>query len=126
MDKLFKVFDTRWPALLWTLGIFILLSIPGGEFGEPPRIPNLDKLIHAFLCGIHVWLWCRYLHRRLKDRENRNRLFFLVFVITCIYGILLEYHQKYFVPNRGFDYKDMVADAAGAAVGWLIARWRIK
>lgn len=111
---------------MWTLGIFILLSIPGEEFGPPPRIPHLDKAIHTFLFGMHVWLWCLYLHTRLRNKAGRNRLFLLVFIISGIYGILMEYHQKYFVPNRGFDYYDMVADVTGAALGWVIARQRIR
>ncbi len=126
MNILCSFFHTRWPALLWTIGIFVLLSIPGQEFGEPPGIPHLDKAIHAFLCGMHVWLWSFYLHTRLKKGSSRNALFFWIFVITCMYGILLEYHQKYFVPNRGFDYNDMIADIAGATIGWWIARWQIR
>lgn len=112
--------------MLWTLGIFILLSLPGEEFPESPGVPFIDKFIHAILCGVHVWLWSLFLNTRLRNKANRNKLFFLVFLITCIYGILMEYYQKFFVPNRSFEYEDMVADVVGAAIGWLISRRFIR
>jgi VanZ family protein len=31
-----------------------------------------------------------------------------------MYGIGMEYYQKYYVPSRGFDVLDMLADAIGA------------
>jgi VanZ family protein len=35
-------------------------------------------------------------------------------MIFCIvYGIAMEYYQKWYVPSRGFEVKDMIADAAG-------------
>jgi len=126
MNQIYKLFYTRWPALSFTLVIFILLSLPGNDVPEKESIPYQDKYVHIILCGVHVWLWCVYLNARLKDKVKRNRLFFLVFLITCIYGVLMEYYQKYFVPNRDFEYKDMLADFIGAAIGWMVAKWHIK
>jgi VanZ family protein len=38
----------------------------------------------------------------------------IALIICILYGIGMEYYQKYYVPSRGFDVLDMLADAIGA------------
>jgi VanZ family protein len=33
------------------------------------------------------------------------------------YGIGMEFVQKYFISNRGFEIKDMIADGIGCFIG---------
>jgi VanZ family protein len=37
----------------------------------------------------------------------------LTMIVCIVYGIGMEFYQKYFVPTRGFEVTDMLADAAG-------------
>ncbi len=115
-----KSLSTIWPALLWSIAIFILLIIPGKEFPQGPEVPSFDKVIHAFLFGMLVWLWCVYFRNSSKHIVN-VWAFFLIFLLSSIYGIAMEYVQKYFVENRAFEPGDIIADITGAAIGWLIA-----
>ena len=46
----------------------------------------------------------------------------IVLVVT-LYGLAIEFIQKYLVPNRSFDMMDVLADGTGAAMGALIFRW---
>ncbi|MBX3254819.1 MAG: VanZ family protein [Chitinophagaceae bacterium] len=117
-----KLLRTIWPAVIWSAIIFVLLSLPGSDLPEGPSIPYLDKIIHVFLFGAHVYLWNTYLANRVKTGKILW-IFFLTFLITCLYGVGMEYYQKYFVPNRGFETGDMIADAAGALGGWLLCKW---
>ena len=39
---------------------------------------------------------------------------------------MLEYYQKYFVPTRGFEVNDMVADAVGAILALPLFNWLNK
>lgn len=110
-----------WTALLWSVTIFILLIIPGQEFSGAPRVPFLDKIIHIFLFGIQVLLWCRYIDLSRTPPVLRN--FLLVFFISCLFGIAMEFVQKYGVANRSFETEDIVADIIGSAMGWLIYRY---
>lgn len=120
-----KLLRTIWPAIIWSAIIFWLLTIPGSNLPEGPDFPFVDKLIHTFIFGVHVYLWNAYLKNRVpKEKILWN--FFLVFLITCLYGIGMEYYQKYFVPNRGFEISDMIADAIGAFAGWLLSRRTLK
>jgi hypothetical protein len=38
----------------------------------------------------------------------------------------MELIQKYFIPNRSFDLKDILADGLGCGIGLLISGWYIK
>jgi VanZ family protein len=38
-----------------------------------------------------------------------------------LYGIAMELVQKYFIPNRSFDFKDVIADTIGIVVGLLLS-----
>jgi len=40
-------------------------------------------------------------------------------VVCCLYGILMEIVQKYFIPFRSFDLGDIIADGIGCAAGYL-------
>ena len=116
-----QLFKTIWPAIIWSALIFVLLSLPGSELPEAPHFPLFDKMIHVFLFGTHVYLWNRYLAPRAGS-DRRVWVFFLTFLISSLYGIGMEYYQKYFVPNRGYETGDMIADITGALIGWWISK----
>ena len=52
---------------------------------------------------------------------NRKKELLMAFVISAIYGVLMEIGQ-YFVPGRSFSFLDMLANASGAllATGFLL------
>lgn len=109
------------PALLWSVTIFILLIIPGEDFPTGPKVPFLDKGIHIFLFGMQAFLWCRYIDH--THSVHVLWMFLLVFLISCIYGIAMEYVQQYWVANRSFETGDILADIVGSMGGWLIYRY---
>jgi|LauGreDrversion4_2_1035121.scaffolds.fasta_scaffold559983_1 VanZ family protein len=109
------ILNTKWPAIIWTGLIFILLVVPSE--GIPNKgmlgLPHIDKLAHVVLFGVFVWLWSRS-----EDISNNNtsRRFFLM---SSGYGILMEFIQAGFT-NRAFELLDIVADISGAAIAWLL------
>jgi len=115
-----KILQSIWPALIWSVIIFILLIIPGKDLPHAPEMPLLDKVIHFSLFGMFVFIWCSYYGYRLPSQTVG--IFFLVFIISCIYGIGMEFIQKYFVANRGFEWGDIVADVVGSFTGWQACR----
>ncbi|MCW2572156.1 MAG: Conserved rane protein of unknown function [Frankiales bacterium] len=74
-------------------------------------IPNLDKVVHA---GLFLLLaattWWRFGAHRLG------------IIAVIVYGGLSEVIQSVALPNRDGDIRDFCADAAGAVLGWLLAR----
>ena len=84
-----------------------------------------DKLGHALayagLLGVSWWSL-----RRLTGRTPTFREALLLFLFAAGYGALMEYVQGTFLPNRFFEFDDMLANAFGAAVAWGVCHWRFK
>ncbi|MFI5124533.1 MAG: VanZ family protein [Chitinophagales bacterium] len=116
-----KTLTKRYPALTWTIIIFILLALPGSVLPSESHfsIPDFDKYIHISIFCVFVVLWSFY-YAAKPDKKNRN-FFFIIFITACLYGIAMEYVQKYFIPRRDFDVEDILADVIGSALGFIIS-----
>jgi VanZ family protein len=104
----------------WLVFTTILLVIPGDALPKTNlvTIPYFDKLVHIGLFAILCASW-------LKTRKNRGTAFYVIVVAATIaYGIAMEYVQRDFVANRSFDIMDIIADSAGAILGfaWVAAK----
>jgi VanZ family protein len=105
-------------APAWFVFTTVLLCLPGSVLPKENWFDKiwLDKWVHISLFSVMVFLWCWLLSYTAK---NKNKSFLQIFFYCCLYGIAMEFVQKYFIPNRSFDVKDMLADAIGGAFGWL-------
>ena len=90
------------------------------------NIPQLDKYAHIILFGSFVFLWSFYYASKQEKNHNSNKQFIRILIIACLYGIAMEYVQKYFIPNRDFDIYDIMADIIGAGCGYLIVRLTVS
>lgn len=107
--------------IIWSLIIGILLAMPGNMLPSETNfaIPQFDKLVHIGLFGGFVSLWNLYLSNQPDvPAAKLLRRFFYVFILANIYGIGMEFVQKYFIPFRDFDTSDMVADMIGAGIAY--------
>ena len=52
------------------------------------------------------------------------RRFTYTAIATFVYGIIMEYVQRDFIPNRSFDSGDILADGVGSLAGLLFSRFR--
>ena len=111
-------------TLVWVIFefvlIFILLSMPGSEIQGTSwisiilHLPFADKIIHMGLFGsLALSLFFHFeQYSNISFRSTRTKALSL---IACIlYGIGMEFYQKYFVPSRSLDVIDMLADAMGS------------
>jgi VanZ family protein len=117
MTNSFKTFV--WVIFEFVL-IFILLSMPGSDIQGTSwisiilHLPFADKIIHIGLFGsLALSLFFHFeQYSNISFRSTRTKALSL---IACIlYGIGMEFYQKYFVPSRSLDVIDMLADAMGA------------
>ena len=82
------------------------------------RIPEFDKFVHICFFGGFVFLWNLYESRRIADPQKLLQLFFLFYVLGNVFGIGIEYIQKYWIPGRDYDLADIVADMIGAGLAY--------
>lgn len=55
-----------------------------------------------------------------------QKTFLRTMIVACLYGIAMEFIQKYFIPNRDFDIYDIAADCVGALGGFILVRIIVK
>ena len=110
--------------LTWTLLTIVLLCLPGSTINSIglSNIPNIDKIVHFILFGTIPLLWGYYFLNRFSLARWKKTVF--LFVIGSIsLGIVLEFVQYFFIPNRSFDPLDILADSVGAmSFGWVLVR----
>lgn len=112
----------RWlPAISWGLIILALSLMPGGTGGFTFfGIPHFDKVGHF---GMYAG-WTFFILFGLQGYSGisgREKIM-LSLAIGVGLGILLEFGQKWMHQGRSFERWDMVANAAGALTGTIVAR----
>ena len=123
MCKLFylkRPISPVWPAILWFITVTVLLCLPGTAFPHEKWYNKiwLDKWIHIFLFAILTILFCRAGSAVLG---KKLRLLAYIAIGCFIYGVVMEFIQKYFIPFRSFDVGDIIADGIGSALGLIIS-----
>jgi len=107
-----------WPALTWFVITTVLLCLPGSVLPKENWLDKIwfDKWVHIGLFAIMVFLWCRTI---INTQRKRIRYFLQIAFYFFLYGIVMEFIQKYFIPNRSFDIGDILADGIGSGIGLL-------
>jgi VanZ family protein len=105
----------RWLPLWLATGWLLVASIIYLSLTPAPPsvdLPEGDKLEHVLAYAV-LMFWFAQMYYRTRSRLP----FALGFVLL---GIALEFLQA-FTDTRQFEIADMIADAAGVALGWIIA-----
>jgi VanZ family protein len=90
-------------------------SLPGSTLPSAPRIPELDKVVHASLYGILAFLVGQAM------ASQAMRAFLVATLAIAVFAAADEWHQRW-IPGRGADPLDWLADLAGATIGFLLSR----
>lgn len=113
-------------AVLWLVISTILLCLPGSAFPESSwtdYIPFFDKWVHIGMFAILTFLLCM---AASAWGYSSARTFAILALLSFAYGVLMEFVQHYWIPFRSFDVWDMVADGAGAALGFMVIRMMLR
>lgn len=108
--------------LLLAIAAFIFFSIlfclPGSSIPKDDWLGKIwaDKWVHIGIFTVLVFLWSFALEVAALTG------FIMILMISVLYGLLVEVVQHRFIPNRSFDYGDLVADFIGSITGILF--WR--
>jgi VanZ family protein len=104
-----------WSPLVAYLGLIFYLS-SRSSVGWAVSYP--DKLLHFLEYGGLALLLARALNGGIRKPIPASRLV-LAGALALIYAVSDEFHQA-FVPERTSDWRDVVADAVGAATALAI------
>ncbi len=117
---------THWPGISWAFVILLLSTI------TPPsiKIPDFwdlfgpDKVVHFFMYGVLTFLLVR--DDFMDGKSSMRPILVKAFLISAVYGALIEVYQGCLLTNRTGDWTDAVANAIGAAIGVVFARHWLK
>lgn len=110
------------PAIAWVITCTILLTLPASAFPKErwyTKIPMFDKWVHLGLFAILAFLFCWGIIKKEIIESKWKKQFIQTGIICLVYGIAMEFVQRYFISNRSFDMGDIVADGVGAFGGVL-------
>ena len=113
-----------WPAIAGLIIATLLFCLPGQEFPEAGWLDQIhfDKVVHVGLFAMLVILWSLPLRSRVGDQGKLSRMHLGITLAYILYGVAIEFIQRDFIPHRSFDVFDIVADAVGCVVGWIMVK----
>ena len=101
-------------SLIWALLILIACTCRvQTDSGIDLDIPFLDKIVHF---GMYLILGALATFELRRITTYYYKYIVKLLIICVLYGIFIEVVQ-YFLPWRGFEFADMIADGLGAAAG---------
>lgn len=110
------------PAVICFAVTFFLLTIPGNHL---PKIEwmgkyQIDKLVHISM----FFTLCFLFSYPIKNWMDKYNWLLYITLSGILYGIAMEFVQKYFIPFRSFEINDMIADGIGCTINYWW--WRRK
>jgi hypothetical protein len=116
-----RILSKAFLPITWTILIQVLLCLPGTSIpsgGFFFSIPELDKIAHIILFGCFTAFWCYYYYLNGKSPIKLKTIFFVVYLLAAANGIILEFIQRNYIPNRSFDQGDIIADLAASSIAY--------
>ncbi len=114
------------PGIAWFFVVGILTLMPAKDIPTVnwmDNIPNFDKIVHAGLFGgLSLLFILPLLKSRFSEKQKLNYSI-KISLAAIIWGITIEFLQKFYVPSRDFDLLDWAADSVGVIIAfWIITR----
>ena len=81
---------------------------------------HFDKWVHFGLFAVLLFLW------RMCFLKNTRSVDAIILLLAGIYGLSIELIQKEWIPNRSFDWFDLLADMVGSIAGVVFYMWVYK
>jgi VanZ family protein len=109
-----------WTASTWSAVILYFCLINGNNIPQIGiDIPNLDKVVHAFMHFVFTLLWFFYFKKKIGNLKNYN-LLLISLVLSFFFGIAIELMQRFFTVTRNADVYDVFANLSGATLAVVV------
>lgn len=110
------------PGVAWFFIVLVLTCLPGKDV---PKVSWLDiiyfdKWVHMGLFGGLTFLFCWPFYKSAFTEKQRLNYFIKITMAASIWGLTIEFIQRFYIPGRSFDLLDWAADSFGALIGLFI------
>lgn len=109
-------------GFFWLLFIATACLIPGRNVPQSPYF-TFDKLFHTIIFGCLAFQLMVGLKKQYTFIRLRYQAVPFTIIFSICYGLLMELLQGLFLPDRSFDFMDVLANTAGVVVGWVFFTW---
>jgi VanZ family protein len=111
------------PGITWFFVVLFLMCLPGQDLPSTDwlHINYVDKWLHIGVFGLLVFAFCWPFYRSVFNREMRKYYFIKIALAASLWGLTIEFIQKFFIPGRSFDLLDWAADSVGALLSFVIS-----
>ena len=96
----------------------IAMLTPGKSLPDINYFDFQDKFIHLFCFFIQAYLWTGVGIKKEEQKSVSKRMWFNLFVYGISSSALLEIAQLA-IPNRSFDWMDLIVNIIGIILGFL-------
>lgn len=117
-------FTSFLPGITWFIISAVLLTLPGNDLPHNDlfNIPFFDKYVHLTMFFMLTAFFCYPFFYFDANASSIKSWFNKIVVLVILYGILMEFVQKYLNNGRSFDLVDIVFDALGSLAGLIAIR----
>lgn len=108
-------------GIIWFL-LILLLGLTPGESMPSTNVwdfLSFDKIAHFFVFAVLTFLFILGFSKQYTFLFFRYNAVYLAISIAMIYGIIIEIGQT-FIPERGLEFADMLANSIGVFAGWFV------
>jgi len=113
------------PVVIWFIIANILFFMPGQDLPSSGFLEEIyfDKWVHI---GLFSGLTFLTAYPFIKARNSTKKMLIKISILFVMYGVSVEFIQKYFASERSFDISDMIADTVGCFFGYVASVWLIQ
>lgn len=112
------------PGIAWFFIVGVLTLMPGSDVPQVSwlNIPYFDKIVHVSLFGGLTFLFCLPFFKAPFSLQKKINYFIRISLAAIVWGITIEFLQKFYVAGRSFDLLDWAADSAGVFISFWICK----
>ena len=112
------------PAIIWFIISVVLLTLPGNDLPHNSffDLPFFDKYVHFGMFFLLTVLFSFPFYKLSSTTTAIIFAFYKVSFFVILYGVIMEFVQKFFTFERSFDVVDILFDSLGSLAGLFAVR----
>jgi hypothetical protein len=110
------------PGIAWFFIVLVLTTMPGNDVPKEPWLDGIyfDKWVHAGMFGGLTLLFSWPFYKSNFSSKQRLHYFIKIALAASIWGLAIEFIQRFYAINRDFELLDWAADSFGTLVAFFI------
>jgi hypothetical protein len=115
------------PGIAWFFIVLLLTCLPGKDIPKIGWLDTIyfDKWVHAGMFAGITFLFCWPFYKSGFSNEKRINYFIKIAISASIWGLTIEFIQRFYIAGRSFDLLDWAADSLGALIALLFCRKKL-